>query len=71
MLFKEKEVDVSLNTVKITLAPNGTTKEALTTLYSSLHWLDQQNLELIILEELPNDEFGNVINDRLRRASTN
>ena len=71
MLFKEKEVDVSLNTVKITLAPNGTTKEALTTLYSSLHWLDQQNLELIILEELPSDEFGNVINDRLRRASTN
>lgn len=71
LLFKEKEVDVSLNTIKITLAPNGTTKEALTTLYSSLHWLDQQNLELIILEELPNDEFGNVINDRLRRASTN
>ena len=70
LLYKNRKLAISpFKTV--VLSPNGTTKEALFNLYTSLHWLDQQGVDIIIMEEFPNDEYGLVINDRLQRASNN
>jgi len=38
-------------------------------LYSLLHELDDQNLDILIFEEFPNIGLGKTINDRIKRAS--
>ena len=45
-------------------------KEAATNLYAALHRLDNLNLDVIIVEEFPNQQLGRSINDRLKRAAT-
>lgn len=44
-------------------------KEATANLYSALHKLDALNLDIIVIERLPNTGLGRSINDRLERAA--
>ncbi|GAA4800368.1 L-threonylcarbamoyladenylate synthase [Litoribaculum gwangyangense] len=53
----------------ITLSKNGDLVEAASNLYSALHELDHQNLDIIIAEKLPDFGLGKSINDRLQRAT--
>ena len=43
--------------------------EAASNLYSTMHKLDGQGLDLIIAEQMPNSGLGRSMNDRLKRAS--
>ncbi len=54
---------------QIVLSKTGNVSEAATNLYSALHQLDEQDLDIIIAERLPNHDIGKSINDRLQRAT--
>ena len=52
-----------------TLSNDGSFEEAASHLYSFLHELDHANLDIIIIERLPEEGIGVAINDRLSRAA--
>ena len=52
------------------LSTHGDLKEAASKLYSALHKLDNLNLEMIVVERVPDIGLGKSINDRLERATT-
>ncbi|WP_426431629.1 L-threonylcarbamoyladenylate synthase [Winogradskyella sp. HB-48] len=54
---------------KIVLSESKNLEEAASKLYDALHQLDQQDLDLIIAERLPDYGLGKSINDRLIRAT--
>lgn len=54
---------------KIVLSESKNLEEAASKLYDALHQLDQQNLDIIIAEQLPDYGLGKSINDRLFRAT--
>jgi L-threonylcarbamoyladenylate synthase len=54
---------------KIVLSEGKNLEEAASKLYNALHQLDQQDLDLIIAERLPDYGLGKSINDRLTRAT--
>jgi len=54
---------------KIVLSEQGDLKEASRNLFNALHTLDNFDLDVIIVEKLPNIHLGRTINDRLFRAS--
>ncbi|GAB4154805.1 MAG: L-threonylcarbamoyladenylate synthase [Winogradskyella sp.] len=54
---------------KIILSESKNLEEAASKLYDALHQLDQQNLDIIIAEQLPDYGLGKSINDRLLRAT--
>ena len=56
---------------KIVLSEGKNLEEAASKLYDALHQLDQQDLDLIIAERLPDYGLGKSINDRLTRATKN
>lgn len=58
---------VSLNKV---LAPSGKFKEAAANMYDYLLQMEKADLDLIIVERLPNKGLGRTINDRLERAAS-
>lgn len=62
-------VDFGQETEKI-LAPDGKMTTAAKNLFAYLRWLDQQPLDLILAELVPEEGLGLAINDRLRRAAT-
>ena len=51
------------------LTINRDLKEAATNLYAALHIFDKLNLDVIIVERLPDTGLGKSINDRLERAA--
>jgi L-threonylcarbamoyladenylate synthase len=51
------------------LSKSGDLKEAASNLYSSLHKLDDLNLDMIIAQRFPDYGLGKSINDRLERAT--
>lgn len=51
------------------LSHSGDLMEAASRLYACLHWMDQQGLDLILMEKVPDVGLGKSINDRLQRAS--
>lgn len=55
--------------VQIILSKNKDMAEAASNLYSALHELDIQNLDVIITERFPDSDLGKSINDRLQRAT--
>lgn len=57
------------NLVQKVLSPEGDLKEAAKHLYASMHELDQANLDLILIERMPEEGLGISINDRLERAA--
>lgn len=55
--------------VQIVLSKNKNMSEAASNLYSALHELDTQDLDVIIAERFPDSDLGKSINDRLQRAT--
>ncbi|WP_296705185.1 L-threonylcarbamoyladenylate synthase [Algoriphagus sp.] len=51
------------------LSPSGDLKEAAQNLFGFMRYLDEQNIEVILAEEMPVEGLGNAINDRLKRAA--
>ncbi|MEM9545035.1 MAG: L-threonylcarbamoyladenylate synthase [Bacteroidota bacterium] len=51
------------------LSTSGDLDEAAANLYSALHRLDQQELDMIVAERLPDYGLGKTMNDRLERAT--
>ncbi len=67
LLFKDSQGLDKLHQVKV-LSLKGDLKEAAKKLYTSLHQLDQLDLDLILTEYFPENDLGRTINDRLKRA---
>ncbi len=61
---------IQLNTknIQYILSPTGDFDEAAKNLYDYLHKLDKSNVDLILIEKLPDLNLGKSINDRLLRA---
>lgn len=56
-------------TSNIILSTKGDLQEATSKLYDALHQLDHQNLDIIIVEKMPDVGLGKSMNDRLQRAA--
>ena len=69
IVYKEPLLSVNTNQQHI-LSETGSLVEAAKNLYQILHHVDKQKYETIICEMLPQEELGNTINDRLKRASS-
>ena len=78
--FPDKKIGVLIFQDKISntnsaqqeqLSATGDLREAATNLYAAMHRLDENSLDLIIAEKLPDFDLGKVINDRLEKASKN
>lgn len=54
---------------EIVLSPSGSLHEVAEKLYAAMHELDSLQLDLILIEEVPNVGVGSAINDRLKRSS--
>jgi L-threonylcarbamoyladenylate synthase len=67
LLFKEEIIDENVFIQEI-LSKTGSVDEAAKNLYTAMHRLDNNNLDLIIAEQLPEIGVGKSINDRLKRA---
>ena len=57
-----------VSTVEV-LSNSGDAAEAAKNLYAAMHRLDQNKLDLIIAERLPDEGLGKTINDKLERAT--
>ena len=68
LLFKNRSIETPVKS-RLILSPSGDMEEASRNLYASLHLLDQQNLDMIIIEKLPDTGIGRALNDRIRRAT--
>lgn len=68
LTFKNKIKSDAITSLLI-LSESGNLSEATSNLYNSLHQLDKQNLDIIIVEILPEYGLGKSVNDRLRRAA--
>lgn len=55
--------------VQYILSPQGRLDQAARNLFSMLHQIDQNDVELILAERVPNEGIGKAINDRLSRAT--
>lgn len=71
VLLFQNSISNQSNVVKEILSEKGDLKEATSNLYAAMHRLDEQNLDLIIAEKLPDYNLGKSINDRLERATKN
>ena len=68
LLFKSKIKEPTIQHQEV-LSKKGNLIEAAFGLYLSMHLLDNLDLDIIIAEKFPNKDLGQVINDRLMRAS--
>lgn len=55
--------------VSCSLSLSGTMEEAAANLYSALHNMDSYELDLILVEQFPDEGVGIALNDKLKRAS--
>lgn len=53
------------------LAPTENMAEAAKNLFKALRWMDDQKVEIILTEWVPDEGLGRAINDRLKRAASN
>ncbi len=58
------------NHTEFVLSETGNLNEIARNLYAKMHEMDALNLDLIVIEAMPDEGIGIAINDRLRRAST-
>ncbi len=68
LTFQNTITNQTIASIEI-LSKKGDMKEAMSNLYAAMHRLDKQNLDLIIAEKFPENDFGKSINDRLQRAT--
>ena len=58
------------NYINSVLAPTGNLPQAAQNLFKALRWMDDQKVEIILSEWVPNHGLGRAINDRLKRAAS-
>jgi L-threonylcarbamoyladenylate synthase len=69
--FTKRLLDTKpFNYIQVYLSKKGDLKEAARNLYAKLHELDALNLDVIILEKVPDRGLGKTINNRLNRAAS-
>jgi L-threonylcarbamoyladenylate synthase len=68
LLFKKTIQNDNIVSQEI-LSKSGDFLEAAKNLYAAMHRLDQNKLDVIIAERLPDEGLGKTINDKLERAS--
>lgn len=68
LCFKENKIVFPFTQVKI-LSPAGNLREAAANLFSLLHDLEKENLDLILVEPVEEKGLGRAIMDRLRKAT--
>ena len=68
LLFKNKVQSDEIVSQEI-LSKSGNYTEAAKNLYAAMHRLDQNKLDIILAEKLPNIGLGKTINDKLERAT--
>ncbi len=68
LFFKENKSDFPFAKVKI-LSPTGNLREAAANLFSYIHELEHEDIELIVCEKIGGRELGYAIDDRLTKAA--
>lgn len=68
LFFKENKINFPFVETKF-LSPSGDLREAAANLFSQLHELEKENLDLILVETIEEKGLGRAIMDRLRKAS--
>ena len=68
LFFSKNEIDFPFTDIKI-LSQSGDMREATANLFSHLHDLEKENLDLILAEPIEEKGLGIAIMDRLRKAS--
>ena len=68
LFFKENKIDFPFTETKI-LSSTGDLREAAANLFSHLHELEKENLDLILVEAIEEKGLGRAIMDRLRKAA--
>ncbi|MFU8780114.1 MAG: L-threonylcarbamoyladenylate synthase [Kiritimatiellia bacterium] len=66
--FGPRQLAHTRHDTEINLSESGDLQEAAKRLYDALRYLDQLNLDAILVEPIPNEGIGTAINDRLHRA---
>lgn len=69
LFFKENKHEFPFADARV-LSPNGNLREAAANLFSFLHDLEKENLDLILVEPIEEKGLGRAIMDRLRKATT-
>lgn len=70
LAFRAPPPEINFAAVEV-LSPAGNLREAAANLFGALHRLDDQKLDLILAEPVPEHGLGRAINDRLKRAAKN
>lgn len=68
IFFKQKNIDYDFKVEKI-LSANGDLREAAANLFSYLHELEKEDIDIILVEPVEETGLGRAIMDRLRKAS--
>ena len=68
LFFKENKYKFPFADARI-LSPKGDLREAAANLFSFLHDLEKENLDLILVEQIEEKGLGQAIMDRLRKAT--
>jgi L-threonylcarbamoyladenylate synthase len=67
LAFRQNKTSLPLQALEV-LSAQGDLREAAANLFAALRRLDDQGLDLILCEEVPEEGLGRAINDRLRKA---
>lgn len=70
IFLKEQTLDYNFNQTVI-LSSDGNLREAAANMFSALHRLDEQNLDVILVEPIPETGLGLAMMDRLKKAAAN
>jgi len=70
VFLKENKIDYPFELIEI-LSSKGDLREAAANLFATLHLLDSQNLDLIVVEPIPEVGLGLAMMDRLKKAAAN
>lgn len=70
IFLKEQTLDFNFNQTVI-LSSDGNLREAAANMFSALHRLDEKNLDVILVEPIPETGLGLAMMDRLKKAAAN
>lgn len=70
IFFRNVDSSIDLKERRV-LSEKGDLREAAANLFSLLHILDEKNLDLIVIEKIPEQDLGLAIMDRLKKAVAN
>ncbi|NOX16861.1 MAG: threonylcarbamoyl-AMP synthase [Chlorobi bacterium] len=68
LFFKEQNLDFPFVKIKV-LSPTGNLREAAANLFSFIHELEHEDIDLILCEKIGGKELGHAIDDRLTKAA--